>query len=634
MASRNYIPPETIDEIRSNNDIVEVIIECGVPLKQAGRNYKGLCPFHQEKTPSFSVSQEMQVFKCFGCDTGGNVIHFLQKHEGKTFVEAIEWLAERANIPLSTKNPKITAYHKRIRDLRELNRFAVKYYHELLRTGPYSQQAREYLKNRGILSETINFFNLGYAKQQRKDLVKAATHQGWTIQQLVDAGLIKNEDYGPQDRFWNRILFPIYNVQGFPVGFGGRSLSNEHQPKYLNSPGTILYNKSRILFNLDKARQSITGKQSALLVEGYMDVLMLHQNGIENVLASSGTSLSEEHTSLLKRYTPEVVIVFDGDASGLQAAQRGLQRLIAEDIRVRIAILPKGDDPDSFVKENGVDAFNEMIDKAINLIEFHIQSAIQTQNIRQPDVKIKVIKDICKILVNIRNHIERAEYIKYAVHELDLDEGLLWRELRNLGLKDNTPKPKINHWKKGSKKLSQRELIEEQFVQALVQTPELIREIKTQFDYRDLTNTLFMEVSKLLWDASNEVEYVDVLEILNKCEEKNIKNFITKALIKKNHRINPQKRIMACLKMLNRHFNDDLKRVLQSDIDNIAKSIWSISNDGITVDIQHLLNTCDDENIRSILSFVLKDEQFKQNQQINIEGFLKELKCYLFQYFE
>ncbi len=566
MASKNYIPPGTIDEIRNNNDIVEVIMECGVPLKQAGRNFKGLCPFHQEKTPSFSVSQEMQVFKCFGCDTGGNVIGFLQKHEGKTFIEAIEWLAERANIPLPTTDAKITTQQKRRNELSDLNRFAVKYYHELLRTGQHSQQAREYLKNRGIRSQTVNLFNLGYAKRQRNDLVKAATHQGWTVQQLVDVGLIKNEEQGPQDRFWNRILFPINNTQGVPVGFGGRSLSNEHQPKYLNSPGTVLYNKSKILFNLDKARQSITRTQSALLVEGYMDVLMLHQNGVENVIASSGTSLSEEHAGLLKRYTPEVVIVFDGDVSGLQAAQRGLQRLIAEGIRVRIALMPAGDDPDSFIKENGADVFNEVIDKAINLIEFQIQAAIKNKNIRKPDVKTKVVKNICEILVNIQNRVERSEYLKYTVRELDVDEGLLWSELRNLGLKDNPPRRNVQRQKIASQKLSSRERIECQFVESLIQAPELISEIKTQFDYRDLSNTRLVEISKLLWEASNDGEPVDVQQILNTSEDEHINNFISNALISKVEFPCHKKRIVGCLDKLRVLMIQDLEQRLRSNI--------------------------------------------------------------------
>lgn len=581
MATKNHIPPETIDEIRSRNDIAEVIAECGVRLTQVGSNYKALCPFHQEKTPSFSVSAEKQIFNCFGCNTGGNVISFLQKHEGKTFIEAIEWLAERVNIPLPTRDPKSTARQKRINDLSELNWFAVKYYHELLRTGQHSQHAREYIKNRGLLSQTVQLFQLGYAKSQRKDLVKAATHEGWSIQQLVDVGLIKNEEHGPQDRFWNRILFPIFNERGVPVGFGGRSLSDTQQPKYLNSPGTILYNKSRILFNLDKAKQSISRKQFVLLVEGYMDVLMLHQHGIENVVASSGTSLSEEHAALLKRYTPEVVIVFDGDASGIQAAQRGLHRLIGEGLRVRIALVPKGDDPDSFVKKNGADAFDELVKKAINLIEFQIQSAIQTDNIRQPDVKAKVIKDIAEILVNIQDRFERIEYVKYTVKELEVDEGLLWRELRDLGLKDT---PASNHGTKRTaptRKLSAREKIEFQLIQTIIQFPEHLSTLKSQFHYQDITNQHLEEIAKILWNVSESEDTIDIQHILNTCEDDTQKSIISNALIQKKNIPNPSARIAGCIR--------ELKCYIVRDIEHRIRTKVQTEDDGDFDTLQQLV---------------------------------------------
>ena len=564
MATRNYILPETIEEIQNRNSIVDVIVECGVPLKQAGRNYQALCPFHQEKAPSFSVSPEKQIFYCFGCQIGGNAIYFLQKHEGKTFIEAIEWLAERANIPLPTQDAKTSARQKLISDLSELNRFAVKYYHELLRTGQHGQQAREYLINRGLNSQTNKLFQLGYAKSQRRDLFKAATHEGWNVQQLVDAGLIKNEDRGPQDRFWDRILFPIYNVQGVPVGFGGRSLSDEHQPKYLNSPATILYDKSKILFNLDKARQSISRKQFAILVEGYTDVLMLYQNGIENVIASSGTSLSEQHATLLKRYTPEVVIVFDGDASGLQATQRGLHRLVAEDIRVRIALMPRDDDPDSFVKQNGADAFNDLIEKSINLIEFQIQAAVQNSNIRQPGVKSKVVKEICSLLLNIKNRIERTEYVKYTVRELQVEEGLLWRELRELGLKDTPTQKKSSGQKAASRKLTPREQIELQLVQTLIQHPNLISEIKTVFHQAKLTVPYLGKTIQLLWDAHQNDESTDILHILNLCEDENIKSIISNALIHKKDIPNPKARIVGCLKKLTGYTYQDVEERIRS----------------------------------------------------------------------
>lgn len=585
MATKNYIPPEIIDEVRSQNNIVDVIAECGVALTQVGRNYKALCPFHEEKTPSFSVSSEKQIFNCFGCQTGGNVIHFLQKHEGKSFIESIEWLAKRANITLPEQDAKSSARQKRINDLSELNRFAVKYYHELLRTGQHSQHAREYLINRGVVAKTTNQFQLGYAKSQRRALVKAATHEGWTVEQLEDVGLIKNEDKGPQDRFWNRILFPIHNERGVPVGFGGRALSDEHQPKYLNSPGTDLYNKSRILYNLDKARQFISRKKSAILVEGYMDVLMLYQHGIENVIAVSGTSLSEEHAALLKRYTPETVIVFDGDASGLQAAQRGLHRLIAEEIRVRIALMPKGDDPDSFVKENGVDAFTELIDNAINLIEFQIQSAVQENNIRHPDVKTRVVKDVSELLVNIKNRIERAEYVKYAVRELNVDEGLIWRELRELGLKENPPHINAASRKTPVKKMTAREQIEYKFIQSLLQAPEHIAAVISEFDCNDITQPHLAKIAKVLWETCETEKSVDIQHILDNCEDENLKNTISRLLINEQVIPNHASRIEGCLKKLRSYICQDVEQRVRSnslsdgedDLERL-KELWELSN--------------------------------------------------------
>ena len=566
MATKNYIPPEIIDEVRSRNNIVDVISECGVALTQVGANYKALCPFHEEKTPSFTVSSEKQIFNCFGCQTGGNVISFLQKHEGKSFIESIQWLAKRANVTLPEQDAKSSARQKRINDLSELNKFAVKYYHELLRTGQHSQHAREYLINRGVVTKTTNQFQLGYAKSERRDLVKAATHEGWTVEQLEDVGLIKNEDKGPQDRFWNRLLFPIHNERGIPVGFGGRALSDEHQPKYLNSPGTDLYNKSRILYNLDKARQSISRKKSAILVEGYMDVLMLYQHGIENVIAASGTSLSTEHAALLKRYTSDAVIVFDGDTSGLQAAQRGLHRLIGEEIRVRIALMPKGDDPDSFVKENGVDAFTELIDKAINLIEFQIQAAVQENNIRHPDVKTSVVKDISELLVNIKNRVERAEYVKYTVRELNVDEGLIWRELRELGLKENPSHITAASRKTTTKKMTAREQIEYTFIQSLLQAPEHIAAVKSEFDCNDIMQPHLAKIAKMLWDACETDKSVDIQHILDKCDDEILKDTISSMLISDRNFFNYTKRIEGCLRKLRSYICQDIEERVRSNV--------------------------------------------------------------------
>ena len=563
---RNHVPRETIDEIRSRSDIVEVISECGVALRPAGRDFKALCPFHTEKTPSFIVSVQKQIFYCFGCQTGGNVISFVKEHEGKSFIETIEWLAARVNITLPNQDAGESAHRKRVATLEDLNRFAVEYYHRQLLTERVSEHARQYLNHRGVHPKTLRAFQLGYAASGRRELVKVATDKDFTIQQLVDAGLIKDEDRGPQDRFWNRILFPIQNERGAPVGFGGRALSEEHQPKYLNSPATVLYDKSKILYNLDKARQPIYKQQRVLLVEGYMDVLMLYQAGVENVVASSGTSLTEDHARLLKRFTPEVIIVYDGDASGFQAAQRGLHQLLAEDLRVRIALLPAGEDPDSFTRQHGAEAFTALTDKAINLIEFQIQAAIQSQDIHRIETKTQIVKEVTETLLNLKNRVERSEYIRYAARELHVDERVLWAELRDAGLKENSVSRPTPQKKVAQQKLSARAKIEHQLIEALIQNPTLIPYVKSQFDCQHFTEPRFAKAAQLLWEAvtDDESEGIDIQALISECPDENLSAFISSALLQKAPAPNPQARVDGCLKKLRNFHLQDLEQRVRS----------------------------------------------------------------------
>ena len=563
--TRGTVPRETIDEIRNRSDIVEVISECGVVLRPAGRDYKGLCPFHDEKTPSFTVSPQKQMFYCFGCQTGGNVISFVQKHEGKNFMETLEWLAGRLNIDLPNRDSRGSANRRRFTTLEDLNKFAVEYYHNQLLTDRAGASAREYLKHRGVQLKTLRSFQLGYAKSGRRDLIKVATDKGFTIQQLIDAGLIRDEDRGPQDRFWNRVLFPIYNERGIPVGFGGRSLSEEHQPKYLNSPATVLYDKSNILYNLDKARQSIYKKQYVLLVEGYMDVLMLFQAGIENVVASSGTALSENHAKLLKRFAPEVIIVYDGDTSGFQAAQRGLHRLLAEGLRVRIALLPTGEDPDSFTRQHGAVAFTELTDKAINLIEFQIQAAIQRQDIHRVDVKTQVVKEVVETLLNLKNRVELSEYIKYAARELHVEESVLWQELRDIGFKETRTSDQRRRSKTNNQRLTPRSRIERQLIAALIQSPALISYVKSQFDYQSFTEPHFVSIARLLWEACTDNESVDIQTLINECPDEKLSAFISGIILQRTPPPNLlQARVEGCLKKLRHFLLQDLEQRVRS----------------------------------------------------------------------
>ena len=347
----------------------------------------------------------------------------------------------------------------------------------------------------------------------------------------------------PRDRFWNRILFPIQNERGVPVGFGGRALSEDHQPKYLNSPATTLYDKSNILYNLDKARQSLYKQQRVLLVEGYMDVLMLYQSGVEHVVASSGTSLSENHARLLKRFVPEVVIVYDGDTSGFQAAQRGLHQLLAEDLRVRIALLPAGEDPDSFTRQHGVDAFTELTDKAINLIEFQIQAVIQNRDIHRVDVKTQVVKEVTETLLNLKNRVERSEYIKYAAKELHVDERVLWDALRDAGFKETSAPRQTSRSKVAPQKLSARAQIEHQLIEALIQNPTLLPYVKTQFDYQHFTEPRFARIAQLLWEADTDGEQVDIQTLINDSGDEALNAFVSSVLLRRTLPPNLQARV-------------------------------------------------------------------------------------------
>ena len=563
--TRNYIPSETIDEIRTRTNIVEVVSECGVALRPAGRDFKGLCPFHDEKTPSFTVSVQKQIFYCFGCQTGGNAISFVQKYEGKSFRETVEWLADRLNISLPSQDVRETENRRRLTSLEALNRFAVEYYHRQLLTDRIGTSAMNYLKHRGVLPKTVRLFQLGYAQPGQRNLVKAAVDAGFTTQQLIDAGLIKNEDRGPQDRFWNRILFPICNERGVPVAFGGRALSEAHQPKYLNSPATVLYDKSNLLYNLDKARQSIYKQQRVLLVEGYMDALMLYQSGIENVVASSGTALSENHAGLLKRFAPEAVIIYDGDASGFRAAQRGLHRILAEGLRVRIALLPTGEDPDSFTRKHGADAFTALADNAINLIEFQIQAAIQQQDIHRVDVKAQIAKDITETLLNLKNRMERSEYVKYAARELHIDERLLWQELRDAGLEEKQTPQRVKPAKRSPQKLSARAQIENQLIEALIQSPALIPSVKSEFHYQNFTEPRFAKIAELLWEGCNDSEGIDIQALINACDDEGVRGFVSNALLRRTPPPNLlQARVDGCLNKLRNFLLQDLEQRIRS----------------------------------------------------------------------
>ncbi len=449
-ASANSI----IEEVKSSIDIINVISEF-VELKQAGKNYKGLCPFHQEKTPSFTVNPERQFFYCFGCGEGGDALNFLMKIDNITFQEALKILARRAGISL----PETSGYEQRLMDERErifgLNNLVAKFYHHLLMKEEVAREAVRYLEDRGFSREDFEKFYLGYAHQGWTTIHDFLTGRGYEVEDLQKAGLIvKGKNGKLYDRFRARIIFPIFNVRGEVLGFGGRIFNNTNKntPKYLNSPDTPVYQKGENLYGLNWARDEIRKSGEAVIMEGYTDVLTAHRFGVNNTVASLGTALTEEQARLLKRYAAMIYIAYDADIAGGRATLRGLDILKGVGLDVRVIKLPGEVDPDEYIKEYGKVGFDKLKEKALTLMEFKIEKIIGDIDYSTPDGKIKVIKRIIRLLAGLDDNIEREMYLRYVAEGFDIEEGVLKKEVDKILLGKDSKKKDKNYKNRYTKK--------------------------------------------------------------------------------------------------------------------------------------------------------------------------------------
>ena len=403
-----YYPDEVIEEVRMKNDIVDVISGY-VKLQKKGANYFGLCPFHNEKSPSFSVSPGKQMYYCFGCGAGGNVITFLMEYENYTFVEAVKMLADRAGIALPemeySKEAKAQASLKNT--LLEINRLAGNYFYYQLKQ-PQGKIGYDYLVKRKLTDETIRRFGLGFSNKISDDLYRYLKSKGYEDELLKDTGLVTIEERGARDKFWNRVMFPIMDVNSRVIGFGGRVMGDA-KPKYLNSPETIIFDKSRNLYGLNRARKS--RKPYFLLCEGYMDVISLHQAGFTNAVASLGTALTPGHAALIKRYVNEVYLTYDSDEAGTKAALRAGPILREVGITAKIIRMEPYKDPDEFIKNLGAEAFEERIQKARNGFMFSLEILERDYDMTSPEGRTDFMKEAARKLTEFDEEIERNNYI-------------------------------------------------------------------------------------------------------------------------------------------------------------------------------------------------------------------------------
>jgi DNA primase len=440
-----------IDEVKDRLDTVEVI-RSYVPLKKAGRNYKGLCPFHSEKTPSFVVFPETGTWHCFGaCGTGGDVFTFVMKQENLEFGEALRMLARRAGVELEAQSPEAAEARKRLDLLRELNQVAAAYFHHLLRNSDEAARARAYLERRGLTWETVERFQLGYALDQWDGLLRYLTDKGYTLEDIHEVGLIIRRDdaSGYYDRFRGRVVFAIRDHSGKTIGFGARVLGDD-VPKYINSPQTPLFDKSSVLYGLDQAKAGIRIAGQAVIVEGYMDVLMAHQHGINNVVAQMGTALTETQLRLLKRHTQRFVLALDSDVAGDQATLRGLdvarqvmdrevvpvptarglirfeERLAAD---IRIVALPAGLDPDEVIRDSP-DRWAQLLDQAKPVMDYYFDALTADLDLSTARGKADAVRALGPLVAEVGDRVQRTHYLQLLARMVQTDERALWQQIK------------------------------------------------------------------------------------------------------------------------------------------------------------------------------------------------------------
>ncbi|MCM1251521.1 MAG: DNA primase [Clostridium sp.] len=495
-----YYPDELIEEVRAKNDIVDVISGY-VRMQKKGSSYFGLCPFHNEKSPSFSVSADKQMYYCFGCGAGGNVFTFLMAYENCTFPEAIKELADRVGVALPEMeySEEVKKRESKRAKLLEVNKEAAKYFYYLLRS-PKGSIGHQYLSGRNLSEETMKKFGLGFASVSSNELVNYLHSKGYVDELIKEAGLAGfDEKYGMHDKFWNRVMFPIQDINHRVIGFGGRVMG-DGKPKYLNSPETMIFDKSRNLYGLNFARTS--RKNNIILCEGYMDVIAMHQAGFTQAVASLGTSFTVGQANLLKRYTNDVLLAYDSDGAGVNAALRAIGILRESGLRGKVINMEPAKDPDEFIKANGAEAFQERIDKAENSFFFELRILERDYDLNDPDAKTGFYKEIAKKLCNFEEEVERENYIESVAQKYHIGYENLRKLVVSHAAKTGFVKPVERPKPTVSAKTTPQENTKKSqklLLTWITEEPELYPKIKKYIQVEDFTETLYQEVARKLF---------------------------------------------------------------------------------------------------------------------------------------
>src|SRR5256714_9767701 len=501
-------PQTFIDDLRRQADIVRIIQDY-VTLKKTGANWVARCPFHKETKPSFSVNPAKEIFYCFGCQKGGSVFNFVMEIERVAFPEAIKIVAEKSGVPLPklVDDSRFEARKRESDQVIELNQWALQWWQDQLQSKA-ATSVRQYLKQRGVTDETSKTFRLGFAPDSWEALSTHLRQKGASQEQLEKSGLVvKRDEAGSYDRFRGRLIFPVFDAQGKPIAFGGRTLDPEGEPKYLNSPETPAYTKGRHLYGLHLSKDEIRRQSFAILVEGYLDLIVPYQNGVRNVVASLGTALTPEQVKLVGRFARKVLVNYDGDRAGVQAAKRAIETILAEDIEVKVLVLPDNADPDDFIRKYGVSEYNRRRGEAQPHIQFVIDQAVRDRNLSTPADKAAAVEETLPVGLAVSNRIQKREYFDIAMDALRVQREQrreLWQQVRGGASADPV----------GIQKVFAQEIrptvAEEKLLGLLVANDELRNIILPKLepdDYEGLATAAIFRALKKLGEDEKEITY-------------------------------------------------------------------------------------------------------------------------------
>jgi len=519
------IPEDIIERVKEAADLVEIVSEHVQLTKRGSSNYFGLCPFHKEKTPSFSVNADRQIYHCFGCGVGGNVFKFLQEIERISFVEAVAFLAQRSGISLPDQG-KARESTDASDQLYQANDLARKYFHHLLLKDQQGRTALEYLHGRGIGDDTVERFGLGYAPSAWDALIKVAGRRGLGPDVMEKAGLAlrRQSGSGYYDRFRDRVTFPIANISGRTIAFGARALRDDQEPKYLNSPETSIYHKSAVLYGLNRARDPIRREGVALIVEGYMDLLSLFQQGIPNVVASAGTALTEEQCRILTRHARQVVLIFDGDAAGSSAAMRGIEVLLSTSLDARVVSLPAEHDPDTFVREAGAEAFLQAVENAQSVLDYYLEQLGRRHDFSTIHGKAQALEAFKPLLAKSRDAVRRDLLLREVAQRLGVDEQALRQEMRQ-EMRRQGSADRLREASAAAPK--DPPIREKEFLGLLLHYPQFIAPTARELAPETFVDPRAQELARVLFERYSEETRLDLSLLMNSIEDEAVVQLIS-----------------------------------------------------------------------------------------------------------